>query len=99
MVRFSKRSQGQHFLRVVAGQVAQQFKKNGFLVTDTRLSPEKTVKLWKYRPFTRVIKGWQPHLTVRNYIQLNLKEASGVIKYKSQRLKGLSSSEWEVLWS
>lgn len=100
LVRFSKRSYGQHFLRVVAGQIAQEFQKNGFLVvksvTDT---PRKAVKLWKYRPFTRVIQGWKPYQVVRNYIQLNEKEASGKIKYKSQRLKGLSSSEWKVLWA
>lgn len=103
LVRFSKRSYGQHFLRVVAGQIAQQFKNNGFLavrsVTDTPASPVKLAKLWKYRPFTRVIQGWKPYLIVRNYIQLNIKEASGEIKYKPQRLKGLSSSEWKVLWA
>lgn len=109
LVRFSRRSLGQHFLRVVSGQIAQQFQKNGFLnvkkVTDTPASSSKstdivvkTAKLWKYRPFTRVIQGWKPYLIVRNYIQLNIKEASGAIKYKSQRLKGLSLSEWEVLW-
>ncbi|MCM2352060.1 MAG: transposase [Pseudobdellovibrio sp.] len=96
LVRFSKRSFGQYFLRVVAGQIAQQFKNNGFLkakyVTDTP-------KLWKYRPFTRVIQGWKPYLIVRNYIQLNLKEASGAIKYKPLRLRGLSSSEWDALWA
>ncbi len=103
LVRFSKRSYGQHFLRVMAGQIAQEFKKNGFLVvrnvTDTPASSMKPAKLWKYRPFTRVIQGWKPYLIVRNYIQLNIKEASGSIKYKPQRLTGLSSSEWEVLWA
>lgn len=87
----------------MAGQIAQQFKNNGFLavrnVTDTPASPAKAAKLWKYRPFTRVIQGWKPYLIVRSYIQLNIKEAMGTIKYKPQRLKGLSSSEWEVLWA
>lgn len=103
LVRFSKRSFGQHFLRVVAGQIAQQFQKNGFLaaknVTDTQNTRAKTTKLWKYRPFTRVIQGWKPYLIVRNYIQLNIKEASGAIKFKPLRLKGLSSAEWEILWA
>jgi len=36
LVRFSKRSLGQHFFRVVAGQIAQEFQKNGLIkVTDT----------------------------------------------------------------
>lgn len=100
LVRFSKRSLGQHFLRVVTGQIAQEFKKNEFLVVKTVTdTPAKPAKLWKYRPFTRVIQGWKPYLMVRNYIQLNIKEASGKIKYKAQRLKGLSSAEWEVLWA
>jgi REP element-mobilizing transposase RayT len=34
-VRFTKRSLGQHFLRVVAGQIAQQMEKHGLKVTDT----------------------------------------------------------------
>ena len=99
LVRFPKRSHGQAFLRTVAGQIAQQFQKNGFLipsrVTDTRQSQasNRPNKVWKYRPFTRVIQGWKPYQIVRNYIQLNIKEARGVIQYKKDRLKGLSSSE------
>ena len=56
-------------------------------------------KLWKYRPFTRVVKGYHAYTTVRDYIQLNEKEAIGEIRYQKRRLKGLSSSEWEVLWA
>jgi len=45
LVRFPKRSHGQAFLRTVAGQIAQQFQKNGFLiasgVTDTRKKPTR----------------------------------------------------------
>ena len=92
LVRFSKRSLGQHFLRVVAGQIAQQLEKNGFLVTDTQ-------SVWKYRPFSRVVMGWKPYLTVKNYVRLNEKEARGEIRYSKQRLRGLSAYEWEILWS
>ena len=145
LVRFPKRSHGQAFLRTVAGQIAQQFQKKGFLipgyvaesyqsktsiaVTDTPSNPKlrtqanqqaaatsyerrrntttkksinnpnnRSNKVWKYRPFTRVIQGWKPYQIVRNYIQLNIKEAAGEIHYKKDRLKGLSSSEWEILW-
>jgi len=88
----------------VAGQIAQQFQKNGFLippgVTDTRKkSNTQPNKVWKYRPFTRVIQGWKPYQIVRNYIQLNIKEAAGLIQYKKDRLKVLSSNEWEILWT
>lgn len=99
LVRFTRRSLGQHFLRVVAGQIAQQMQKNGFLVTDTPQKLGKKRKVWKFRPFSRVIIGWRPYLVVRDYVRLNEKEARGEIKYKAWRLKGLSPSEWDVLWS
>jgi REP element-mobilizing transposase RayT len=57
------------------------------------------IKLWKYRPFTRVVKSWKAYQTVRDYIQLNEQEAIGEISYQKRRLKGLSSSEWEALWA
>lgn len=103
LIRTSRRSLFQYFFRVVAGQIAQQLQTNGLLdrkkasaVTDT---PKTRVKLWKHRPFTRVVKGYKAYKTVRNYIQLNIKEAEGKIKYNKRRLRGLSSSEWALLWT
>jgi REP element-mobilizing transposase RayT len=104
LVRFSKRSQGQHFLRVVAGQIAQQFEKNGFLkasvkVTDTPTTTSGTKpKLWKYRPFSRVVKAWRDYLGLKSYVKLNEKEATKEIPYRKERLKGLSAQDWEILW-
>ncbi len=91
IVKLSRRSFGQHFFRVVAGQIAQQMKNNGFWVTDTP-------SVWKVRPFTRVVRGWQAYKTALDYVRLNLKEAEGKIPYKKERLRGLSSAEWEILW-
>jgi REP element-mobilizing transposase RayT len=153
LIRTTRRSNYQSFFRVVAGQIAQQFEKEGLLtlsvtgtpqdvvrtqasgsqkhrrskklagensqhqegpgpaparkqrknqgVTDTpnNLARKTLMKLWKYRPFTRVVKSWKAYQIVRDYIQLNEKEAIGEISYQSRRLKGLSSSEWEILWS
>jgi REP element-mobilizing transposase RayT len=177
LIRTTRRSQYLHFFRVLAGQIAQRFEKEGLLtfnnekaptnskvktnvisasnvilnkgngpaakaVTDT---PErqasvggksfgarsemsfrddsgssvnagsslkfgtgvgllagsgvKLKRLWKSRPFTRVVKGWRAYKTVRDYIQLNEKEALGEIPYRSERMKGMSSTDWEVLWS
>lgn len=59
----------------------------------------KGTKLWKYRPYSRFVRGRKAYQTVRNYIQLNEQEAKGKIKYNKDRLKGLSNSEWEILWS
>lgn len=99
----SRRSLFHYFFRVVAGQIAQQLKKEGLLasvktknVTDT---PKIKGKLWKHRPFSRIVKGYKAYKIVRNYIQLNIKEAEGKIKYNKLRLKGLSLAEWEILWS
>lgn len=92
IVRLSRRSLGQHFFRVVAGQIAQNFKNNGFWVTDTQ-------RIWKFRPFTRVVTGWKAYQIVRNYVQLNKKEAEGIIPYRKERLRGLSAGEWQLLWS
>jgi hypothetical protein len=58
---------------------------------------EKGRKIWKYRPFTRVIKGWKPYLTVKYYIRLNEKEATGEIPYQKKRLRGLTDQQWEAL--
>ena len=76
-------------------------------VTDTQrrtMTKQKNIvkrklKLWMYRPFTRVVRGRTDYKNVRNYIQLNEKEALGEIIYKKDRLRGLSTAEWEVLWT
>lgn len=105
LLRTSRRSLFHYFFRVVAGQISQQLQKEGLLlganasadpVTDT---PKKTIKLWKYRPFSRVVRGHKAYKIVRNYIQLNIKEALGQIKYNKLRLRGLSSADWAILWT
>ena len=104
LIRTTSRSQFHHFFRVVAGQIAQRFQSEGLLslagVTDTpKNSHQSPGSLWKYRPFSRVIKGWKAYKIVRNYIQLNEKEVRGEFRYQKQRLRGLSSSDWRLLWS
>ena len=59
----------------------------------------RKLKLWMYRPFSRVVRGYKTYKVVRNYIQLNEKEALGIIPYKKNRLRGLSLAEWEILWA
>jgi REP element-mobilizing transposase RayT len=113
LIRITRRSQCLNFFRVLPGQIAQRFGKEGLLtftvprsVTDTPTTPAiqqrpraKTKSLWRFRPFTRVVKGWRPYQMVKAYIQLNEKEALGEIPYRAERIKGLSSSDWEVLWT
>ena len=95
-------------------QIAQSFEKEGLLAAAlmTHTPPLHSgqakadvgggyakTSLWKYRPFSRVVRGYKTYKIVRNYIQLNEKEARGEIKYQKKRLKGLSTSEWQILWA
>ena len=98
LIRTTRRSHFQHFFRVVAGQIAQRFQKEGLLMTGTPLALMGTKSLWKFRPFSRVIKGWRAYKIIQNYIQLNEKEVLEEIRYQKQRLSGLSSGEWAILW-
>lgn len=68
-------------------------------MTDT---PENVVtkkKLWKYRPFSRVVVGgFRALKMIWDYVQLNEKEALGKISYRKERLRGLSLADWQILW-
>jgi len=106
LVRTKRRSLFHNFFRVVAGQIAQIFEKEGLLlgVTDTHNTQlvrtvKKGTKLWLYRPFSRVIRGYKAYLIVRDYTQLNEKEALGQIKYNSKRLRGLTRKDITKLWN
>lgn len=98
-----------YFFRVVSGQIEQRLKKEGLLrgVTDThKVVKRKAVQgikrklsLWKHRPFSRVVRRYRAYRIVRNDIQLNEKEVLGHIQHQSQRLRGLSMSDWKILWS
>lgn len=91
LIRGGRRSQIQSFLRVLAGQLAQR-------LTDTFFESNEGPKIWKHRPFTRIIKGYKPYLIVQNYIQLNKCEANGR-PYSKTRLRGLSQEQLQELWS
>jgi putative transposase len=110
LVRAKRRSKFHDFFRVVAGQIAQRLQLEGLLnpkVTDApadlRAGPSRAVSkgtgLWKYRPFSRVVRGWRCYKIVRDYIQLNELEALGKIPYRQSRLRGMSSSDWDILWN
>lgn len=93
LVRTGRRSQYQYFFRVVAGQIAQR-------VTGTfKRSFVGKVKFWRHRPFTRIVTGWRACQRVRNYIQLNEKEARGEIPYSKLRWKGLTPEQIAILWT
>jgi putative transposase len=97
-IRTSRRSLFHNFFRVVAGQISQQFQKDGLLkkVTDTL---KKKASLWIQRPFSHLVAGQRAYRNVRNYIQLNEKEVLGQIPYRKERLRGLSDLERWLLWT
>jgi putative transposase len=104
LIRAPRRSYYLHFFRVVAGQVAQRLQAASLLaapVTDTPGGAKSRpgTQLWRLRPFSRVVRGFRAYQIVRAYIQLNEKEAQGTIPYQRLRLRGLSSSDWKLLWA
>jgi putative transposase len=99
LIRSTRRRPIHHFFRVLAGQIAQTFEKEGMLKSVTDTLQKAGAGLWKHRPFSRIVVGVRGLRIIRNYIQLNEKEARGEIKYQKNRLRGLSSADWQVLWS
>jgi hypothetical protein len=45
------------------------------------------------------VRGYKAYNIVRDYIQLNEKEATGEIRYSKLRLRGLLPDELSRLWS
>ena len=102
LIRAPRRSQFQYFFRVVAGQIAQRFEHEGLFrkVTDTPTTqPKKGTSLWKLRPFSRVVRGFRAYKIVCDYIRLNELEVLDKIQYQKNRLRGLSSADWSLLWA
>jgi len=92
MVRCSKRSLFQAFFKVVSGQIAQR-------LTGTFRESYEGPRVWKYRPFSRVVEGFRAAIVLRNYIQLNECEARGERSYRKQRLKGMGPAQLAELWA
>jgi REP element-mobilizing transposase RayT len=91
LIRATRRTQFQSFFRVIAGQFSQR-------LTDTFHEKYQGPKIWKYRPFSRVVKGFKGYKIVRNYIRLNELEATGQRPYSKTRLRGMSAEELQELW-
>lgn len=92
VVRASKRHLFQYFFQVVAGQIAQR-------VTGTFTQTYEGPRIWKARPFSRVVKGWKAYQTACNYVRLNEQEAKGIIPYQKLRLKSLAPKQIQEMWT
>ena len=84
---------------MIAGQIAQEFEKSQLLKMLSESVLAKKLRLWKSRPFTRVVLGEKAYRTARDYLQLNELEVTGVIKYRKTRLRGLSEQQRKNLWT
>lgn len=92
LIRARKRSCFQSFFKVLAGQFSQS-------VTGTQNKAyENKIRLWKYRPFSRVVKGYKAYVRVQNYVQLNELEVIRKRVYRKTRLAGLTEQEIAELW-
>ncbi len=76
-----------------------QLQAGTYTPTATNRKLKRRKSLWRYRPFSRVVKGYRAYVIVRDYIQLNEQEILGKISYQKNRLRGLSSSDWTILWT
>ncbi len=97
VVRTTRRSNLQSFLRVFAGQVAQQFAQHFPPIDSSQLEDRPTPRLWLSRPFTRIVRGRRAFKVVMNYVALNELEGSGQVPYRSGRFKALLPKERETL--
>ncbi|MGE0632576.1 MAG: transposase [Pseudobdellovibrionaceae bacterium] len=96
LVRVPYRTLYKRFIRRLSGQIAMY-------VTDARDSAKSLKKeglrFFKYRPFSRVVRGWKAYKTARNYVILNEQEALRNIPYRKERLRDLNAHEWHFIWS
>ncbi|MGE3757228.1 MAG: transposase [Pseudobdellovibrionaceae bacterium] len=82
LLRVRNRSLYKRFIRSLSGQIAM-------FVTDARNSAKSLkkegIRFFKYRPFTRVVKGWKPYQTAKAYVILNADFYPQVSRSKSGR--------------
>jgi REP element-mobilizing transposase RayT len=92
IIRIHNRQLYKAFIRVLTARIV-------FVVTEGRNRLKNGMKLWKFRPFTRVIRGFRAHKTAIAYVRLNQLEAEGKIQYRKERLRGLEPDEIALVWT
>lgn len=76
LVKLSKLNLWAAFIREVTGKI-------GLIM---RMSMEIAGKFWKYRPHTRIVRGWRKAFRIaKDYIDLNVLEAEGFISRKETK--------------
>lgn len=88
LVRLRSRRGWAAFIRELTGRVAQ-------IALGLGPSEKSAAKFWKFRPFTRVVRGWKKayQLALR-YVELNRLEAEGLIR----RTESKTLRELRAVW-
>lgn len=78
LVRLRSRRSWSAFIRELTGRVAQ-------IALELKPREKSLVRFWRYRPFTRVVRGWKKAFRVAcEYVGLNQLEADGMIDRRSR---------------
>ncbi len=72
------------FIRELTGRIAQEVL--GRLPSGDSGDPSEKRAFWRFRPFTRIVRGWQKAFrSAKQYIELNRLEAEGFISRKETK--------------
>ena len=94
--QIAQRFEKQGLLRSKAKTTLIKTSRKSSVTGTPRTQIHKGTGLWKHRPFSRVVRGWRAYKIAKDYIRLNEFEATGQLPYRKERLRGLSSIEWEL---
>lgn len=93
------------FIRELTGRIAQEVQ-DRLTMNSTESSPslvnsanaDSTARaaFWRYRPFTRIVRGWQiAFRSAKEYLELNRLEAEGFISRKETK----TLKELRLIWA
>ena len=89
VVRMTNRKLWNGFIRDFSSSLSHELRTLGILA--------KAHKLWKHRPFTRVVQGWKrAYKSLLEYVNLNQLEALGLIKRSEVGALRQLSEVWRI---
>jgi REP element-mobilizing transposase RayT len=80
-MRLSNRQLYKRFIRALTAAIAMA-------VSGSSRWKKSAGKFWDYRPFTRIVKSWRGHLRLKDYIQINQLEGSGLRRAQAEWIIG-----------
>ena len=96
LVKFPSRQVYLRFIRSMTCAIAMKVTKvNKFSYDNKQLS--KKLKFWDYRPFSTVVDNFRQLNIVKDYINLNILESLGILKYQEARLATVDKRILEIM--